>query len=176
MLRTLTVYKAVFRSVSTYAASAITWPVAAGDRRKVMERALANEQNECLRRVIGAYKSTPTETMASLTNCPPIHLLLAKQAALFEEKAMGPEGKWTDIWKRAKMHISSAQGRKRVAVSQTADPFGGFRGWLQGRSPKVAMEQTWVALHSKETEGRRGTGKHLDWKKQRKICTDMTKA
>jgi len=124
----------------------------------------------------GRVQVHPTKTMESLTNCPPINLLLAKQAALFEERAMGPEGKWTDIWKRAKMHISSARGRKRVDVSKTADPFGGFRGWLQGRSPKVAMEQTWAALRSKETGGRRGTGKHLDWKKQKKIWADMTKA
>ena len=176
LLRALTVYKAVIRSVITYAASAITSPAAVVDRGKAMERALAKEQNDCLRRVTGAYKSTPTKTMESLTNCPPINLLLAKQAALFEERAMGPEGKWTDIWKRAKMHISSARGRKRVDVSKTADPFGGFRGWLQGRSPKVAMEQTWAALRSKETGGRRGTGKHLDWKKQKKIWADMTKA
>ena len=38
------------------------------------------------------------------------------------------------------------------------------------------MAQTWAALCSKETGGLRGTGKHLDSKKQKKIWADMTKA
>ena len=69
-----------------------------------MERASAEQQTECLRGVTGAYKYTLAQTMESLTNCPPNNLLLTKQAALFEERAMEPEGKWTDIWKRAKKH------------------------------------------------------------------------
>jgi len=72
LLRALAMYKAVIRSVIKYAASAITWRAAVEDRGKVMERALTKEQNACLRRVTGAYKSTPIKTMESLTNCPPI--------------------------------------------------------------------------------------------------------
>ena len=121
MLRALAVYKAVIRSVITYIASAITSPAAVEERGKATERALIKEQNKFLPGVTGAYKSTPTETMESLTNCPPTNVLLAKQAALFKERAMGPEGKWNDIWKRAKMHISSTREHKRVEVSKTAD-------------------------------------------------------
>ena len=76
LLRTLAFYKAVIRSIITYAASAITSLAAVADRGKATWRALVTEQNEFLRRrVTGAYKSTLTKTMESLdqvpTNQPP---------------------------------------------------------------------------------------------------------
>ena len=58
-------------------------------QRKGEERVLAREQNDWLRRVTGAYKSTPIPALESLTHCLSINLLPAKQTVLFEERATG---------------------------------------------------------------------------------------
>ena len=176
LLRSLAVYKAVIRSVICYAASVVTTPNCTSDRGKATERALAKEQNDCLRRVTGAYKSTPITALETLTGCPPINLLLAKQAALFEQRACAPDGKWTDSWSRIKAHVGAARGRRRVDMTKVADPMGKYTSWLRGQAPKKAMEESWQALQAKEGPGRRSVGSRLPWKKQKEIWKDILKA
>ena len=78
LLQALAVYKVVIRSVMTYAASAFITAAEWKGRGSSLARRLASEQNDCLRRVTGAYKSTPTAMLEELTGCPPINLVLTK--------------------------------------------------------------------------------------------------
>jgi len=99
------------------------------DRGRATERALAREQHDCLWRVTGACKSTPVLALGVADELSPsINLLLAKQAALFEQRANGPHGEWHETWSRVKVHVSTAGGRRRFDISKVANPLWGLYG------------------------------------------------
>jgi len=48
----------------------------------------SGEQNDCLRLIMGAYKSTPVAVLEELIDCPLINLVLAKKVARFRARAV----------------------------------------------------------------------------------------
>ena len=147
----------------TYAASAFTSAVEWKGRGSSLARRLAGEQNDCLRRVTGAYKSTPVVMLEELTGCPPINLVLAKQAARFEIRDIEEKtGAWKGAWERIKSLVQSARGRKRRKV--LADPMSQATDTLDGKSSKTRCEEAWQALQATESQGNRRLGRAVKWK------------
>ena len=76
-----------------------------------LAKCLAAKQNDCLRRVIGAYKSTLIAMLEELIDCPPINLILARQAAHFEIRATEEKTRaWKDAWERIKSLVRNVRG------------------------------------------------------------------
>ena len=152
----------------TCAASAFITAAEWKGRGSSLARRLASEQNDCLRRVTGAYKSTPIAMLEELTGCPPINLVLAKQAARFEIRATEEKtGVWRGAWERIKLLVQSARGRKRRKT--LADPMLQATDALDRKSLKTRCEEAWQALQATESQGNRRLSGIVKWKTQKMI-------
>ena len=182
LLQTRQVYLAVIRSMLTYAASVFITPKVAlggskGRGRGVAVR-LASEQNKCLRTITGAYRSTPIGILEAEANCPPLNIVLARQAAAAEARANpGPDvqSPWKDIWKTSSALI---HGRKRRihknCKTATNPPLCQWNEWATEDCKKKAAEE-WKRLREKEGTEKRRPKVGLPWKKAKKIWSQLSK-
>jgi len=131
VLRALTVYKAVIRSVILYRASTYVISKDRQGRGSTLLRQLMKEQNDCLRKVTGAYGTTPVAVLEDLIGCPPINLAAAARVASFEIST-APTKAWQTAWERTTLLIQSRRrGRRRLTLP---DPM---------RGEAISVNETW---------------------------------
>jgi len=74
---------------------------------------LETTQNECLRAIAGAYKSTPIAVLEHETGCPPLPIHLEEQVIAYTERTrQGP----------ARQHIEEACNNTRVTINRRFPP------------------------------------------------------
>ena len=108
------VYTAVVRPMLTFAARIWHSPEGTKEAKRGRVQALAKDQNRCLRRVTGAYKSTPIPVLEAEAEIPPIDLQLDRLLLKSLTKGVHPavERGCTRIWRRLSR---KRRGRPREA-------------------------------------------------------------
>src|SRR6185437_10554809 len=101
----------VNRYTMAYGAGAIHDP-----NQPKIAKGLQASQNKGLRKVLGAYKATPTRNLELKTFCPPLDLYFNKRLADFEArlKASGIGAKIERAYWKIKAQLRNRRGRSRV--------------------------------------------------------------
>ncbi|KAM4063456.1 reverse transcriptase (RNA-dependent DNA polymerase) [Hirsutella rhossiliensis] len=80
------IYTKVIRSAIVYGGPAFHTPTPSNGRPRGVARALCSLQTTCLRTVAGAYKATPTRSLETETEVPPLDLYLNERLARFQSR------------------------------------------------------------------------------------------
>ena len=131
-------------------------------------RHLAREQNDCLRMVTGAYKTTPIAVLEDITGCPPINLVASARAANFVTST-APTKAWQTAWERMKLLIQSRRrGRRRQP--EPLDPMQK----ITSMTTQASIEEAWQTLRDTERQKRR-LCPYIPWSQQRKVWQRLTR-
>jgi len=153
--RARTLYTAVIRSSIGHGAA--VWHPAPSIKRPTTKHALAlgKLQNQCLKRVLGAFKATPTRQRETEAEVPPLDLWLSARVASFQSRleASGLAEKLRLASDSVRRYLRQRPIRsRRTGDSHNPQPrpptkFEGrqaaFLTWMNRQSPKAALLTTW---------------------------------
>ena len=129
LIRAREIYVKVIRAAMAYGAGVTHDP-----NHPKVARGLQASQNKGLRKVLGAYKATPTRNLELEAFCPPLDLYFNKRLADFEArlKASGMGAKIERACWKIKAQLRNRRGRSRVPKLPLFD----YGAWATAWAPE----------------------------------------